>query len=83
MVEIGDKPIIEHLVEIYSRQGFTDFNLALGYKKELLEEWASKIVKSKPINIVCTDTGEDTQTGLWVNLKISKYLSHTVMVWQI
>jgi glucose-1-phosphate cytidylyltransferase len=63
MVEIGNIPIIEHLVGIYSRQGFTDFNLALGYKKELLEEWASKIVKSKPINIVCTDTGEDTQTG--------------------
>lgn len=31
MVEIGGIPILHHIMEIYGRQGFTDFNVCLGY----------------------------------------------------
>ena len=63
MVEISGKPIIEHLVEIYSRQGFTEFSLALGYKKELLHDWAANYAFSNEVTIDCVDTGSETQTG--------------------
>lgn len=63
MVEIAGKPIIEHLVEIYSRQGFREFELALGYKKELLQEWSKAYSHLNDVHITATDTGLDTQTG--------------------
>lgn len=34
MVRIGDKPIIWHIMKIYSSYGFKDFILCLGYKQE-------------------------------------------------
>ncbi len=63
MVEVGTRPIIEHIVGNYIAQGFTDFKLALGYKKELLEEWAYAFSLESSTNIDCLDTGQDTQTG--------------------
>jgi glucose-1-phosphate cytidylyltransferase len=39
MVLIGDKPILWHLMSIFSRQGFNDFVLALGYKSEVVKRW--------------------------------------------
>ena len=39
MIRIGDKPIIEHIMEIYSKSGFNDFYLALGYKSEVIKEY--------------------------------------------
>ena len=36
MVEIGKYPILVHIMKIYSRFGFNDFVLALGYKKEVI-----------------------------------------------
>ncbi len=63
MVEVGTIPIIEHIVRNYIVQGFTDFKLALGYKKELLEEWARDFSLVSQARIDCLDTGQDTQTG--------------------
>ena len=39
MIRIGGKPIIEHIMEIYSKHGHTDFYLALGYKSEIIKEY--------------------------------------------
>lgn len=39
MVEIGGKPIIWHIMQHYSRFGFTDFVIALGYKAEVLRDY--------------------------------------------
>jgi glucose-1-phosphate cytidylyltransferase len=39
MVEIGGKPIIWHLLHIYSAYGFNDFAVALGYKQEVIKEY--------------------------------------------
>lgn len=38
MVEIGDRPILEHILEIYSSQGFNEFIIALGYKGSVVKE---------------------------------------------
>ncbi len=39
MVEIGGRPILWHIMKIYSRHGFTEFVICLGYKGYLIKEY--------------------------------------------
>lgn len=39
MVEIGGKPILWHIMKIYSFYGFNEFILCLGYKGEMIKEY--------------------------------------------
>ncbi len=39
MVEIGGKPILWHIMKIYSHYGFNDFIICLGYKGEVIKEY--------------------------------------------
>jgi glucose-1-phosphate cytidylyltransferase len=39
MVRIGDKPIIWHIMKIYSHYNHKDFILSLGYKQEVVKEY--------------------------------------------
>lgn len=39
MIEIGDKPILWHIMKGYSHYGFHDFILCLGYKGNLVKEF--------------------------------------------
>lgn len=39
MVPIGGRPIIWHIMQIYSRYGHKEFILALGYKGEMIKEY--------------------------------------------
>lgn len=39
MVEIGGKPIIWHIMMLYSHFGFDDFAIALGYKAEVIKKY--------------------------------------------
>ena len=39
MVEIGGRPILWHIMGMYSRHGFKDFLLALGYKSEVIKDY--------------------------------------------
>ncbi len=39
MVEIGEHPIVWHIMKSYARYGFTDFFLALGYKGEMVKRY--------------------------------------------
>ena len=39
MVEIGDKPILWHIMNIYGTQGFNNFIVALGYKGEMIKKY--------------------------------------------
>jgi glucose-1-phosphate cytidylyltransferase len=39
MVEIGGKPIIWHIMKIYSHYGFNDFVICLGYKGYIIKEY--------------------------------------------
>jgi glucose-1-phosphate cytidylyltransferase len=41
LVEIGDKPIIWHIMKIYSHYGINDFVICLGYKGHLIKEYFS------------------------------------------
>ena len=61
MVKIGNKPIMCHIIDYFSRFGFNDFLIAIGYKKEKIEEYFHNNKEYKNINII--DTGEETLTG--------------------
>lgn len=39
MIEIGGKPILWHIMKIYSSQGFNDFVICLGYKGYMIKEY--------------------------------------------
>ena len=41
MVEIGGKPILWHIMKIYSHYGYNDFVICLGYKSHYVKEWFS------------------------------------------
>jgi glucose-1-phosphate cytidylyltransferase len=61
MLEIGGRPVLHHVMEIYARQGFTAFSLATGYKGDVIAGWVAGL--SEGWSIECVDTGEDADTG--------------------
>ncbi len=44
MVEIGEKPILWHIMKIYASHGFKDFLIACGYKGDMIKEYFHKIM---------------------------------------
>lgn len=42
MIEIGEDPILSHIMKIYSKYGFHDFIICLGYKGNLVKDYYSK-----------------------------------------
>lgn len=61
LLQVGRQPVVRHVMEIYARQGFTDFVLAAGYKAELMREFAATLPDDWVVDVA--DTGEDTNTG--------------------
>lgn len=39
MIEIGEKPILWHIMKEYSHYGFNDFVICCGYKQHVIKEW--------------------------------------------
>lgn len=39
MIEIGDRPILWHIMKLYTQHGVTDFIICLGYKGYLIKEY--------------------------------------------
>ena len=42
MIKLGTKPIVNHIMDIYSFYGFNEFILATGYKNKILEKHFEK-----------------------------------------
>jgi glucose-1-phosphate cytidylyltransferase len=68
LVEIGGRPILWHVISIYSSQGFSRFLLLTGYKGELIADWARQSSWPDGAQVECLDTGLDTPTGGRVKL---------------
>ena len=62
MIEIGEMPILWHIMKIYSEYNINDFVICCGYKEEVIKEYFSKF-DSKSWNIELVNTGLDTMTG--------------------
>ena len=39
MIEVGEKPILWHIMKIYSHYGFNEFVVCCGYKQHVIKEW--------------------------------------------
>ena len=63
LVEIGGRPILWHVISIYSCQGFSRFLLLTGYKGDRIEDWARDTAWPEGVAVECVDTGLDTPTG--------------------
>jgi glucose-1-phosphate cytidylyltransferase len=58
MVEIGGKPVLEHLIKIFDNFSNFEYILCTGYKSEIIEEYFESRKNVKIVN-----TGEETNTG--------------------
>ncbi len=73
LVEIGDKPVLSHLMELCATQGATEFIVALGHNRNKIEDYfgnASPSLRAptqdeRPVDwhVNLVDTGLDTMTG--------------------
>ena len=50
MIEIGGKPILWHIMKIYSQYGFNEFILPLGYKGELIKKFFRCVYQNQKKN---------------------------------
>ena len=62
MIEIGEKPILWHILKTYSSYGINEFVICCGYKGELIKEYFTNF-NSETWKIELVDTGLDTMTG--------------------
>ena len=61
MVQIGDKPILSHIMNFFQSFGYDDFIIAAGYKKEIIIDYYKDTKEFKNLKII--DTGENSMTG--------------------
>lgn len=59
MVEIGGKPMLWHIMNIYARHGFKDFLVACGYKGEVIKEYFHNFLVHN------SDLYVDLKSGEW------------------
>ena len=63
LVEIGGRPILWHVINIYLAHGFRRFLLLTGYRGEEIEAFVADESWPGDAEIRCLDTGVDTPTG--------------------
>lgn len=73
LINIGGKPIIWHLLKIYSSFGHRDFILCLGFLGNKIKHYLSE--NKEDWNIIFAETGLDTNTGGRIK-KVEKYLEN-------
>ncbi|MGZ5361167.1 MAG: sugar phosphate nucleotidyltransferase [Solirubrobacterales bacterium] len=63
LVEIGGRPILWHVLQIYAAHGFRRFLLLCGYRGEMIADFAGSAALPPGVEVECLDTGVDTPTG--------------------
>jgi glucose-1-phosphate cytidylyltransferase len=63
LVEVGGRPILWHVMQIYLAQGFRRFLLLTGYCAERIQRFADEAAWPPDAQVRCLDTGLDTPTG--------------------
>lgn len=89
MVDVCGKPIIEHIMNIYIKNGLNEFIICTGYKGEVIRTYFKKkyknsiiknskkelFIKNNILSIMVVDTGKNTLTGGRIK-KIKKYVKN-------
>jgi len=63
LVEIGGRPIVWHVIQIYLAYGFREFLLLTGYRGEQLRRFAEGETWPSGVQVRCVVTGDETPTG--------------------
>ncbi len=63
LVEIGGRPILWHVLQIYLAQHFDRFVLLTGHRHDQIAAFVAAEGWPDGVEIRCLDTGEDTPTG--------------------
>lgn len=71
MIEIGERPILWHIMMIYSYFGFNEFIICLGYKGHLIKEYFANYVRNE------SDITFDLENNK------SRYISTHKMPWKV
>ncbi len=59
MIEIGNMPILWHIMKLYSHYGFNEFVICAGYKQEVIKQWfANYFIHSSDITFDFTKGDE-------------------------
>ena len=78
MIPIGGRPIIEHIMSIYSKYQFNEFVVALGYKGDVIKDYFSKN-KNQNRKVELVETGSETLTGGRIK-RLKKYFDKTFLL---
>jgi len=73
MIKIKGRPIIYHIMKHYSKYGFKEFYIAIGYKGEIIKKYFNKNSFGWKINLI--ETGKKTMTGGRLK-RLTKYLKN-------
>ena len=72
MVEIGGKPILWHIMKIYSHYGFNEFLICLGYKGFFIKEYfANYFLHQSDLTIDLSDNSRQVHNNASENWKIT------------
>jgi glucose-1-phosphate cytidylyltransferase len=80
LVEVGGRPIVWHVIQLYVAQGFTRFYLLTGYRGGQIEAFARAYRWPGDVQVRCLDTGVDTPTGGRLHRAASAFGPGTVCV---
>ena len=75
MVLINGKPMILRIMNFFSKYGFKDFYIALGYKGDVIKKYFKKNLRNYDWNVNLIDTGKKTMTGGRLK-RLKKYLGN-------
>ena len=63
LIEVGGRPIVWHVIQMYLAHGFRRFLLLTGYRAEQVQAFVAAAAWPADAQIACLDTGVDTPTG--------------------
>ena len=73
LIEIGDRPVLWHIMKIYAAFGFIDFVLALGYRGEMIKRY---FLEYEPMS-------RDFTVALGNARRIDYHADHTEANWRV
>jgi len=69
LIHVGNRPILWHIMKLYSKHDHKDFILLLGFKGDMIKEYFSESANIEPDwNITFLDTGIGTEKGARIRL---------------
>jgi glucose-1-phosphate cytidylyltransferase len=61
LLDVAGRPVLEHVLDIYARQGARRFVLAAGFQSDMIRSFAGSLMTDWDVQVV--DTGEDANTA--------------------